>query len=251
VVVVIGQGVQYPRSRTVRLLAREIEHAPPVWDLVRASRDASELAKRFRQRRIRFVFYNLTAANFWAKYAERFPWTPRDVDVYRRFWLARSRLVRVSSTWSPEEGLGLLYRLDAAGAAPAAPPASLFLPGTEAVFSRLRQAFFAGRAPRELEAILAPYRPAFDGILSLPAREAFLDLAGGRTAQAARRVRALWPRLNALEGAASRLCGVPVAPPAGGLEGWLADAWSPRQVQSSDLGALLFNMGLPPVLPPR
>ncbi|MEK7477144.1 MAG: hypothetical protein AAB152_16080 [Candidatus Coatesbacteria bacterium] len=248
-VVVIGQGTQYPRPRAVRLLAREIEHAPPVWDLVRASRDASELSKRFRQRRIRFVFYNLTAANFWAKYAERFPWSPRDVEVYRRFWLARSRLVRVSSTWSSEEGLGLLYRIDPA--APAPPPASLFLPGTEAVFSRYRQAFFDGRSPRELEEIIGPFRSPLDGILALPAREAFLDLAGGNAAAAARRVRGIWPHLDALEVAAGRLCGVPAGPPARRLESWLTANWPSQRARASDLGALLFNMGLPPALPPR
>jgi len=257
VAAVIGQGVQYPRPGTARLLAREIENAPPGWELVRSSRNEGELAKRFRQRRIGLVVYNLTAAGFWAKYAEKFPWSPRDIAVYRRFWLARARLVRVSSTWSAEEGLILLYRVDAtpvpasAGTGRARPRAHLFLPGTEAVFSGFRQAFFDGRGGAELEEILAPYRNALEGILAVPARDALVDLAAGRLAAAAGRVRALWPRLDPLEVAVGRLCGVPEGPRPPALERWLAANWPPQRARSADLAALLFNMGLPPALPPR
>ena len=245
---VVGQGVQYPRPTTVRLLGHEIEQAMPLRDLVRESRDTDELAKRVvRQRRIRFVLYNLTAANFWAKYAERFPWSPRDAEVYRRFWLERARLVRVSTSWSASEGLILLYRLDAS--AGAGTKASLFLPGTEAVFSVPRQAYFHNRPVAELLGMLEPYRRAFDGILSFPAREAFCLLVWGQPARAAVIIRGIWPRLDPLERKVCRICGLPAA--SGALEAWLAAKWSMQALRNEEIAALFFNVGLPPALPPR
>ena len=68
---------------------------------------ANQMGAEFEGRaRVTHDYYtcNATAANFWAKYAERFPWTPRDVDLYRRFWLARARRISSGGTSAPPQG---------------------------------------------------------------------------------------------------------------------------------------------------
>ena len=247
---VIGQGVQYPRPRGARLLGREIEGPPFVWSLARESLDAGHLARKFRQRRIGWVLYNLPAANFWGKYAARYPWTPRDVAVYREFWLERAVLVAHSKKASGEEGFLLLYRLNARPRAQGE-KTSAFLPGTEGVFSGLREKFYAEVPLPGLLSLLEPYRGAFAGIGSYNARMAHVCLGRGEARGAAREIVALSSFCTPADRRIFGIFGSASAPASAPLAGWLKRAFPASRVCSDDHPAMLFNLGCPlAVLPP-
>lgn len=242
-VLVVGQGTQWPRPRGVRLLAREIEQAPWPWTFAREARDADRLAVRLRQWRIGAVLYNLPSANFWADDAGRYPWRPRDVAVWRDAWLERARPVRWSAHADPMEGFLILYALDAPNSVGVR--MSLFLPGTESVFTAPRHLHYEGRPYGESGALLEPFREAFHGVGSFGARDATLALGWERVDQAAASLRALSTGLAPAERDILSSFGVAECGTPGRFAAWLREHRPPAAIHRAGDAAYFLNLGLP------